>query len=153
MAIKGLASFLKNRKRSYGQILGKLEKEIMNLLWSRGEATGRKVLDELRHSREIAFTTVLTVMERLVKKGLVEKRRGESVYIYKPRYTREEFGRLVSDEVLKGVLELSASSAVASIVDLLVEANPKELERLSRLIEAKRQEMEKIKGLKIQTSG
>lgn len=144
MAIKGLASFLKNRKRSYGQIFGKLEKEIMNFLWSRGEVTGRKVLDELRHSREIAFTTVLTVMERLVKKGLVEKRRGESVYIYKPRYTREEFGRLVSYEVLKGVLELSASSAVASIVDLLEEADPKELERLSRLIEAKRQEMGKV---------
>ncbi len=144
MAIKGLTSFFKNRKRSYVQIFGKLEKEIMDLLWSRGEVTGRKVLDELRHSREIAFTTVLTVMERLAKKGLVEKRRGESVYVYKPRYTREEFGRLVSYEVLKGVLELSASSAVASILDLLVEADPKELERLSRLIEAKRQEMGKV---------
>jgi len=130
-------------RKGLGQVLGDLEKGIMAILWARGEATGREILDEIKSSRDIAFTTVLTVIERLVKKGLVEKTRGESVYIYRPRYTKDEFTKQVSQEVLKGVMEISRGSAIASFVDLLADTDPEELERLSRLIETKRQEMKK----------
>lgn len=143
MPVNILTPIFKVGRKGLGHVLGDLEKGIMTILWVRGEATGREVLDEIRSSREIAFTTVLTVIERLVKKGLVVKTRGENAYIYRPRYTRDEFTRQVSQEVLKGVLEISTSSAVASLVDLLADTDPEELERLSRLIEAKRQEMKR----------
>lgn len=143
MPMKGLIPSFKIGRKGLGKVLGDLEKGIMAILWARGEATGREVLDELKSSRDIAFTTVLTVIERLVKKGLVEKTRGETAYIYRPRYTKDEFTKQVSQEVLKGVMEISRGSAIASFVDLLADIDPQELERFSKLIEAKRREIKR----------
>ena len=60
-----------------------------------------------------------------------------------PALTKDEFTDIVSHEVMRGVLNISASSAVASFVDVLAEADPKELDRLSRLIEKKKKELGK----------
>ncbi len=129
--------------KGLGKVLGHLEQDIMNVLWAREGATGKEVLVEIRRSRKIAITTVLTVLERLTKKGLVEKAKGESVYIFKPVYTKDEFTREVSQAVLEGVLELWSGPAVASFVDILAQKDPKELDRLSRIISTKKLELEK----------
>ena len=92
-------------------------------------------------SRNIAITTVLTVLERLVKKGIVRKSKGESVYVYVPAFTKAEFTDRVSQEVMKGIMDISASSAVASLVDILADTDPHELDRLSKLIEKKKKEI------------
>ena len=122
-------------------VLGHLEREVMEALWATGGASGKEVYDEIRKRRAIALTTVLTVIERLVKKGLVKKERGETVYLFSPALTKEEFARKVSGDVLRGILEISTSSASASFVDMLADTDPKELERLSELIEKKKKEI------------
>ncbi len=127
------------------RVLGHLEHEILNVLWAKGEASGKAVFAEIRHTREIALTTVLTVIERLAKKGFVKKVKGESVYIFKPAYTRDGFAREVSQGVLKGIFHISASGVAASFVDILADTDPKELDRLSLLIERKKKEMERTK--------
>lgn len=137
---------LKNEKESYGKLLGPLEQEILDILWEKGEGSGKDIFAEIKRSREIAVTTVLTVLERLSKKGLVTKIKGESVYIFRPAYNKDEFARKISDEVLKGIFEISASGATASFVDMLAGADPVELDRLSALIESKKKEMERSKG-------
>ena len=124
-----------------GQVLGHLEREVMEALWATGGASGKEVYDEIRKRRAIALTTVLTVIERLVKKGLVKKERGEAVYLFSPALTKEEFARKVSGDILRGILEISTSSASASFVDMLADTDPKELERLSELIEKKKKEI------------
>lgn len=121
--------------------LGSLEQEIMDFLWARGEASGKDVFNGLKGARPIAITTVLTVLDRLAKKGIVEKRATPTVYIFKPAHTREEFGRRFSREVFRSALELSRSSAAASFVDMLVDMDADELHRLERLIEMKKKEM------------
>lgn len=128
--------------KGLGKVLGHLEKDIMDVLWGRGEATAKEVLEELRGAREIATTTVFTVLDRLAKKGLVQKVKGGSFYNFRPVYTRDELSKEVSEEVIKGVLDLFSSSAVASFVDMLSEKDPKELDRLARLIEEKKREIE-----------
>lgn len=130
--------------RDYGKLLGPLEQEILEVLWTTGGATGREVFAEIKKTRSIALTTVLTVLERLAKKGLVRKSKGESVYVFRPAYSREEFARSVSHEVLKGIFEISTSGACASFVDMLAD-DPGELDRLSALIEEKKKEMESKK--------
>ncbi|MEE9613941.1 MAG: BlaI/MecI/CopY family transcriptional regulator, partial [Thermodesulfobacteriota bacterium] len=97
-----------------GKVLGHLEEEVMAVLWTRGEATGKEVLAELTRSRKIAFTTVLTVIERLARKGLLKRDRREDGYHVSPVYSKDEFAAMVSREVLDGVVELSSSQAVAS---------------------------------------
>ena len=125
------------------KVLGPLEEEVMEALWKRDGASGRDILSEIKKYRDIAHTTVLTVLERLAKKGLVEKKREDNNYTFTPRYTKTEFSGMVSKEVLKGVMDLSASDTLASFVDILANKNPLFLEKLSNLIETKKRELGK----------
>lgn len=134
-------SDLKSAKEGFGKALGPLEQEIMEALWIKGPLTGKEVFNLLRLSRENALTTVLTVLERLTKKGLVKKVKGETVYIFEPACTKEEFARKFSEEVLRGIFEISASSAAASFVDMVAKADPMELDRLEKLIEEKKKSL------------
>ena len=144
--LKGLANNFRLKKAGLGRSLGDLEKNIMDILWLRGEATGKEIFAEIRQSRNIAVTTVLTVLERLAKKGIVRRSKGESVYVYVPAFTKAEFTDMVSQEVMKGIMDISASSAVASLVDILADTDPHELDRLSKLIEKKKKEIRQKAG-------
>ncbi len=131
------------RKGKEGAVagLGPLEDGIMRVLWGRESPGGKEIHAELSRARPIALTTVLTVLERLVRKGLVKKTKGASVYLYRPAFTKEEFASRVSREVLRAIFDISTSSAAASFVDMLASEDPEELNRLSRLIEKKKKEM------------
>jgi len=136
----------KFNKEGFGRVLGHLEQEIMEVLWDRQSATGNEVIEDIRKKREIAVTTVFTVLERLSKKGLVRKTKGESVYIFEPVYSENELAAAVSKEVMKGVIDLWSGSAISSFVDIVAKESPEDLERLSRLITAKKEEIEKGAG-------
>ncbi|MBI5233662.1 MAG: BlaI/MecI/CopY family transcriptional regulator [Deltaproteobacteria bacterium] len=130
--------------KGLAMVLGHLEQEIMEALWKKGKATGKEVFVELKSAREIALTTVLTVLQRLVKKGLVIKTKGaDNIYIFTACSTKDEFSNEVSEEVLKGVIDLSASSAIAQFVDILAKKDPEELERLASIVLKKKTEREK----------
>jgi predicted transcriptional regulator len=75
--------------------LGDLERVVMEHLWEftgdeRGGATVREVLDQFAGEREIAYTTVMTVLDRLSKKGLVTRVRDGRAWRYSPAGSREE---------------------------------------------------------------
>lgn len=71
---------------------GELEAVVMDRLWSRdGTATVRDVVDELRHERQIAYTTVMTVMDNLRRKGWLARERDGRAYRYRPTDSREEY--------------------------------------------------------------
>lgn len=129
--------------KGLAKVLGPLEKDVMDVLWDSGPGTGKEVLAELRKGREIATTTVFTVLDRLAKKGLVRKTKVDKVFVFEPVCTRDEFARTASEEVLKGVMDLWSTSAVSSLVDIIAEKDPDELDRLSELINDKKRELEK----------
>ncbi|MEK6759182.1 MAG: BlaI/MecI/CopY family transcriptional regulator [Deltaproteobacteria bacterium] len=131
---------------SYSKVLGRLEQEILDVLWANGTLSGKAVYSNINGTREIALTTVLTVIERLAKKGLLKKERREGIYMYSCAYSREEFASAVSQEVFKGIFEISASGASASFVDILAESDPDELDRLSALIADKKKELLSRRG-------
>ncbi len=128
------------------KVLGELESQVMDVVWKGGEIKGREVYEEIKKTRDIALTTVLTVLERLTEKGLVEKVKESATYTFKPTCTKDEFAGSVSRQVLRGVMELWSGSAVASFVDILAEKDPDELERLSRLVDER---LRKLKGDKL----
>lgn len=129
--------------KTYKGMLGSLEQEIMDRLWERGGLSGRAVHEHIQKSRPVALTTVLTVMERLRKKGLLKKAKSGGVFIYEARMTRDEFAASVSARLFKDVLDISTGSTAACFVDALAEADPDELKRLDRLIKMKKKELEK----------
>jgi len=71
--------------------LAPLERDCMYALWPLGEGTVRQIRDELAASRPRAYTTVMTIMDRLAKKGVVARRKAGRGYVYRPNFTAEEF--------------------------------------------------------------
>lgn len=70
--------------------LAPLELACMNTLWPLGEATVREIRDGLAARRARAYTTIMTIMDRLARKGVVERRKAGRAYVYRPRLTAEQ---------------------------------------------------------------
>ena len=99
-----------------------LELECLKALWDLGEGNVRAVREALAATRPLAYTTVMTVMDRLTRKGIVGRDKHGRAHLYRPRVTEEELrqdalNRLLKDffggsrEELLGYLEPSMSRA------------------------------------------
>lgn len=135
---KRFTATFRPHKAGLGRVLGDLEKSVMDILWDKGALTGREVFEEVGREKPLAFTTVLTVMDRLLKKGLIKRVKRGGVFVYTASMSKEDFVRQVSQEVLQGILDISASSAASSFVDILYKTSPEEIERLSKLIDERK---------------
>ena len=91
--------------------LAPLELECMNCLWPLGEATVRQIRDELAAVRPRAYTTIMTIMDRLAHKGIVTRRRAGKAYLYRPHLSAED----------------ARARAVAQVVEHFFGGSPAEL--------------------------
>ena len=105
--------------RGTGHVLGELESAVMEVLWTESGKTVIHVEERLRNKREIAHTTVLTTLDRLYQKGYLTREKQAKAFLYSPRYTREEFERLMAQEVLGALIGHSAENALSTFVDLI----------------------------------
>src|SRR5271155_2757498 len=70
--------------------LAPLELDCMNTLWPMGQGTVREIRDRLAARRPRAYTTIMTIMDRLARKGIVERRKVGRAYLYSPNLSAEE---------------------------------------------------------------
>src|SRR5437899_13047200 len=109
-----------------------LELEIMHVLWDTGPANVQTVQQHLK--RELAYTTVQTMLNILHRKGKVKRTLKDRAYIYKPVVSRSQvLGQHVSD-VVERLFGGSAESLVMSLIETK-HLTPKKLARLNRLLE------------------
>jgi BlaI family penicillinase repressor len=122
--------------------LGPLEERMLEALWKRGSATVREVFGE--EFKELAYSTVMTTLDRLYKKGLLVRSEGKS-FRYTPRFSREDLHREATGEALRGLMDASPSSAapLSFLVETLGERDAQLIEDLSKLVERKRREIGK----------
>jgi predicted transcriptional regulator len=93
------------------------ELEILKLIWQRGEATVREIYQDLLNHRQVAYTTVLTMMGILEQKGHLKKRAGDRAYVYKPAQPEAKVrGRMVS-EFVKRVFNGSAKPLLVHLME------------------------------------
>nr|WP_281352281.1 BlaI/MecI/CopY family transcriptional regulator [Phytoactinopolyspora alkaliphila] len=98
--------------------MGELERAAMEYLWSRDDAaTVRQVHEALSSTREIAYTTVMTVLDRLAKKGSVQQLRDGRAYLYRPAFTRDELTAELMHEALGTVDGADRASALVRFID------------------------------------
>ena len=118
--------------------LGSLESELMQRIWSRGEISVRDLHSEV--AGRLAYTTIMTTLDRLYKKGLLIRRKIGRAYFYAPKFTQEEYqGRLTQQFMGKVLHEGKPSNAVLSyFVDVVTEADQQMLDKLEQLVKAKR---------------
>jgi BlaI family penicillinase repressor len=110
------------------------ELEIMKVVWQKGEAKVRDVYEDLLERRRIAYTTVMTMMKVLERKGHLRTRKDDRAYVYRP--TRPE-STVVRSMVREFVDRLFDGAAAPLVVHLVKDRHltREELEELARRIE------------------
>src|ERR1700759_4818340 len=114
-----------------------LESEVMEQLWRSGEASVRSVMEALnkRATKERAYTTYMTIMARLHKKGLLVRRRDGKTDYYAPAYERGQYMALRAQSEVEGLVEQYGDVALsnfASQMASLARARRRALQRLAR---------------------
>ena len=125
------------------QTLGKLERETLEEVWRRGEASVGEV--HAAFGERVAYTTLMTTLDRLYKKGLVSRAKSGRAFLYSPRVTREEFERFVAQDIIDGLLDGGgAEPLLACIVETVTERDREMLDTLYRLVQEKRRELRRV---------
>ena len=123
-----------------GSSLGPLETELLRALWKRGNATVRELI-AAGHSAA-AYTTVMTTLDRLHKKGLLDRAPDGRAYRYSPRHTEAEYDRLLVAGAIRRLLGSSTAAApISFLVDAVTEHDAALLPELERAVERKRREL------------
>ena len=89
----------------------------MKVVWERGEATVRDVYETLRERRRVAYTTVMTVMGVLEKKGHLKRRTEGRSYVYRPAQPKRRVVKAMVQEFLTRVFDGSAQPLLAHLVE------------------------------------
>jgi len=111
---------------------------LLETLWARGTATVRELVED---SREVlAYTTLMTTLDRLFKKNLLTRVADGRAFRYAPRFTREELHREVAGNVFRELLDASPESSLplSYLVEILTERDTQLLDDLQKLVETKR---------------
>jgi predicted transcriptional regulator len=134
------------RHRPKKLALGPLETEILEIVWQLKVVTVKKVHDYLLQdpNRELAYTSVTTVLRRLTQKGWLKCSKKGRAFSWQALISREQAQALLSYEKLNGFLAISNPDVVASFADSLDVASLEQIEAISaRLEQVRRQREEK----------
>lgn len=131
-------------RRGSGSILGPLETEVMEAVWSQDEPVSVGRVQELlgRRRKAPAYSTVKAVLSNLTEKGHLRKRTGGRSNTFAPVLSREAFREEVVSQVLGSLVRDYRNPFLAHLVDELA-SEPGTLDDLERLIADKRREIER----------
>ena len=112
-----------------------LELQVLSVLWEQGPATAREVMDQLPDGKARAYTTVLSVMQVMEKKGLLKHRTQGKTHVYRPTVQRQE----VVGPMLRGLVQTVFGGNSAGALQCLLEdggVDGAELEAIRKVIQA-----------------
>ncbi len=112
--------------------LGSLEERIMGLLWQSHPLTVREVAKRL--GDKLAYTTIMTTLDRLFKKGLLAREKSGLAWVYEPAMSRAEFHQSIVEATLGELLQESTVPVLSAFVDTAARLDAKNLRRLEELI-------------------
>jgi predicted transcriptional regulator len=105
---------------------GELEAAVMDRLWAAGSPRSvRDVLEELQQGRTIAYTTVMTVMERLFRKDMLTRVADGRAFLYSPTQSRADYTAGVMADTLAG-----STDKLATLVHFAERVSPREAKQL-----------------------
>jgi predicted transcriptional regulator len=118
--------------------LGDLERAVLEHLWSEGPShpeglTVREVHDVVGVQRDLAYTTLMTVLDRMAKKGLVTRERDGRAWRYTAASSRDE---LTSETMRHALGELAGSERRSALLHFLDESTPEEIDELRAALAA-----------------
>lgn len=121
------------------RILGELEEAVMEVLWSTSAPLSVKEVQN-RLERDLAYTTIMTILDRLFRKRLAEREKEGQAFLYTPAFTRIEFQQRLMAGLMGDMLPEAGAALLSTFVDLATEMDEANLERLEKLIATKKGE-------------
>lgn len=117
------------------KVLGDLEARVLETVWALGQPVpARTVYEQVAKEHPVAPLTVITVLNKLVTKGILVRRPKAGLLHYSAVLDAARFRTLVSRRVVEGILSFSPDAVAASLVDVLAEQDPERLAELGRLV-------------------
>jgi predicted transcriptional regulator len=126
--------------------LGTLEREVMDVLWRESDLAVRDVQERL--ARPIAYTTVMTTLDRLFKKGVLERRQSGRAFLYSAAVTRAQLQAQIASSLFAGLLQARDGAAVPVLSNLVESVSSQDggadlLETLEAMVRDKRRQLKK----------
>jgi predicted transcriptional regulator len=120
--------------------VGPLEAEILNIVWEIGSATVKDVHNRILSdpNRELAYTSVTTVLRRLTEKGWLACDKKERAFYWRPLLTKQQAEIIKAHEQLKRFLAVGNPDVVAAFADSLDEAASEQIAAIAKKIQAAR---------------
>jgi predicted transcriptional regulator len=125
--------------------LGELEGKVLNEVRRQGETNVGRVCDAL--DRSYAYTTVMTTLDRLYKKGLLTRSKSGRAFYYAAKYSVEEMERGLTEDVVNSLFDANparVTPVLACIVDSVSDRDRQLLDELERLVQEKRRELDEV---------
>ncbi|HRC54975.1 MAG: BlaI/MecI/CopY family transcriptional regulator [Myxococcales bacterium] len=118
------------------RVLGELELGVMELLWERAPLAVRDVQARVADGK-LAYTTVMTTLDRLYKKELLLREKVGLAFVYRPALDRQTYQQRVVEAAVGPLLQQGASAVLAAFVNVAAE-NEDHLRQLEQLVAARR---------------
>ena len=118
------------------RFFGPLEANIMEYLWDKDEQSIKAVQQSLEVDKPINFNTVMTVMNRLVEKGILEKRSEGRLSLFRPVQSKEEFFEEQSKKLTENLLDEFGGSVISHMLDAMKDADQGLIEKLEQKIQS-----------------
>jgi len=96
--------------------LGKLELEVMKVIWECGEITVRQIWEILYPHKKLAYTTIATVVKKIEEKGFVTHEKQNRTYVYTPLIEQSEVSQSLVRELVDRLFDGSAAKMVTALV-------------------------------------
>jgi len=122
--------------------LGTLEQQVLDIVWCGGDVTVRDVHAQIGGG--IAYTTVMTTLDRLYRKGLLDRTKRARAFVYAARATRKEFEDSIASDLVSGLLAHQWPAPLpflSNLVDAVGERDEALLDELERLVRMKRRQL------------
>ncbi|MHB0947559.1 MAG: BlaI/MecI/CopY family transcriptional regulator [Gemmatimonadaceae bacterium] len=117
------------------KVLGDLEARLLKAIWALGEPVpARAVHTAIAKDHQVALLTVITVLNKLVRKGILRRAKRHDLFHYEARYSEPEFLSMASQRVVEGIYALGPEAVATSFVDVVARHDPSQLEELGRLV-------------------
>lgn len=122
--------------------LGPLEQQLLERLWECGDATVRELIAD--GSLKLAYTTVMTTLDRLYKKGLLSRAAEGRAFRYSPCQSRDELQRAAAVEGIRQLISSSQASSLplSYLVEAITDHDAELLDELQSLVEQKRRQLQ-----------
>ncbi len=131
----GMQDTVRLSARGLAKVLGDLEARVLRAVWkARRPATAREIHLRVVRQHKVELLTVITVLNKLVGKGVLRRAKEDDLFHYRARLSEEEFMASASRRIVEGILSFGPQAVAASLVDVLAERDPEQLAELGKLV-------------------